>query len=128
MNHLQSQLYYSKDPISSSGPFASFDKSAAKVKLHCPEVLVFLRPLSNFGAGTSHSEASGPWPVFRGVLELDLPKMKRIEDIRVQCAFCSGTVKLLILLAYAFVDGSVSSTYELQPPGGKEEATFLTAI
>lgn len=87
MNHLQSQLYCSKDPISSSGPFASLDKSAAKVKLHCPEVLVFLRPLSSFGAGTAHFEASGPWPVFRGVLELDLPKMKRIEDIRVQCAY-----------------------------------------
>lgn len=69
---------------SSSGPLASFDRSAGSIRFVSGEVLVLLRPTESFHHHGSIEEA--PWPVVRGAVELDLPKAKRIELLEVERA------------------------------------------
>lgn len=96
LSSLVNNAHAAKHATSNSGPLSSFDKNAASLTFHCPEVLVLLRPDSAFVSSGISSRA--PWPTIRGALELDLPKTRKIEGIEVERGCRSPFMPPMLLL------------------------------
>lgn len=73
----------SESSVSYSGPLAALDKSAATLRIQCPQHVVLLRPDSVFQGLPQAGRA--PWPTIQGTVELNLPKTRKIQGIEVKC-------------------------------------------